>query len=111
LETARILLRCGAAVNAFDAVRNTPLHVFASNKSACDESILNLLCDADAHLDCVNASGETPVDLAYNLNTKQLFRSRTKLSLKCLCARLIRKNSVPFRQTIVASLVSFVEKH
>jgi ankyrin repeat protein len=111
LQTAHILLQCNAAVNAFDAVRNTPLHVIASSKSACDKSILKLLCDAGAHLDCVNALGQTPIDLATIPDVKQLLKIRMKLSLKCLCARLIRKKNVPFREKIAISLVNFVEKH
>jgi hypothetical protein len=98
-------------VNAIDAVRNTPLHVFASNKSTCDESILTLLCDAGAHFDYVNVLRETPIDVASNSNIKQLLKSKMKLSLKCLCARLIQKKNVPFQEKIAVSLVNFVEKH
>jgi len=111
LQTTRILLQCGADVNAFDAVRNTPLHVIASNKSTGEESILNLLCHAGAHLDYANASGQTPVDLATIPDIKQLLKSRMNLSLKCLCAQLIRKKNILFQEKIVTSLVTFVEKH
>jgi ankyrin repeat protein len=111
LRTVRTLLKCGADVNVVDAVRNTPLHVFASNSRLCDKAILQLLCDAGAHLDCVNALRETPMDIASNSNTKQLLNAKMKLSLKCLCARLIQKNNVPFHGMISTSLVNFVEKH
>jgi hypothetical protein len=73
--------------------------------------IVNLLCDAGAHLDYANAFGQTPVDLATMPNTYQLLRSKMNLSLKCLCARLIRKKNVLFQGKIGATLVSFVEKH
>ena len=111
MQTVRILLQCGADVNANDAIRNTPLHVFTSNQSTCDESIFNILCDAGAHLDCVNALGETPADLALDPIVKQLMKSRMQLSLKCVCARSIQKNNIPFHENISVSLVSFVEKH
>ena len=62
-------------------------------------------------LDCVNALGELPIDLTSNLNIKQFLKSRAKFSLKCLCAKLIQKNSIPFHGKITASLVKFVEKH
>jgi ankyrin repeat protein len=90
------LLQCGADVNAPDATGNTPLHMLASNSSICNETILQLLCDAGAHFDYTNALGETPIDIAFNSNTKQLFQSKMKLNLKCLCARLIRKHDIPF---------------
>ena len=112
MRTARLLIQCGANVNAIDTARNTPLHIVAiNNKSTCDESILKLLCDAGAHLDYANVLGEIPVDVASNLNIKRLLKSNMKLSLKCLCARLIQKKNVPFREKIAVSLVNFVEKH
>ncbi len=111
LHTARTLLQCGADVNASNVERNTPVHVFVSNSSDCDESILQLLCDANAHLDCANALRKTPMDMASNSNTKQLLKARMKLSLKCLCARLIQRNDIPFHGKIVNSLVNFVERH
>jgi Fem-1 family protein b len=111
LQTTSILLKCGGTVNAFDAVRNTPLHVIASNNFAYNESILNLLCDVGAHIDIVNALGQTPIDLATNLDTKRLLKSRMTLSLKCLCARLIQEKNVSFQGKIGVSLFNFVEKH
>jgi hypothetical protein len=109
-QTTRILLQCGADVNAFDVVRNTPLHVFVSNPSNSDESILKLLCDA-SHLDCVNALRETPYDLASDPTIKQILKNQIQISLKCLCARLIQRNSIPFHGNISTSLVNFVQKH
>ena len=111
LQTARILLQCGAAVNGFDALRNTPLHVIVSSKVENNESILDLLRNGGAHLDYANALGQTPADLAINFSIKQLLKCQMNLCLKCLCARLIRKMNVPLRDKIPASLVSFVEKH
>lgn len=98
-------------MNATDAIGNTPLHVFVSSWITCDETILKLLCDNGAHLDCVNALRETAIDVASNVNTMQLLKSKMKLSLKCLCARLIQNNNVLFYGKISSSLVRFVEQH
>jgi ankyrin repeat protein len=111
LRTVRTLLQCGADVNAIDTTGNTPLHVLASNSSICDETILQLLCNAGAHLDYTNALGETPIDTALNSNTNQLLKTKTELSLKCLCARLIQKNRIPFHETVPTLLIKFVERH
>ncbi|CAM4761520.1 unnamed protein product [Rotaria magnacalcarata] len=111
LQTTRMLLKCGAIVNAFDILQNTPLHVIASSKSANDEPLLNLLCDAGAHLDFANVLGETPADLSVIPEIKQLLKRRFKLNLKCMCARLIRKKNLSFHGTIAVSLMNFVDKH
>ena len=111
MSTVRTLLQCGADVNGSDAIGNTPLHIPASNSDICNESMLDLLCDAGAHLDFTNALGETPVDMALNSGTEQLLKARMKLNLKCICARLIRKNNILFHRRIGTALVNFVEKH
>ncbi|CAF4194233.1 unnamed protein product [Rotaria sp. Silwood2] len=111
LHTARILLHCGANMNAIDAARNTSLHIFVSNATIVDDTIIQYLYDSGAHLDYVNALRETPIDVAKNSNIKQFLKTKTKLSLKCLCARLIRKNTIPFHGKIANSLINFVEKH
>jgi ankyrin repeat protein len=111
LSTVRLLLQCGADVNASNILRDTPIHVFVSNSNDCNESILQLLCNAGAHLDCANALGETPMDLATDIHTRQLLKARIKLNLKCLCARFIQKNEIPFHRKISHSLAHFVEQH
>ncbi|CAF2535841.1 unnamed protein product [Rotaria sp. Silwood2] len=112
LVTARTLLQCGADVNEPDAMRNTPLHIFLSNSITCDETIIKLLCDAGAHLDYVNIRRETAIDVAPDVVAiRQLLKSKMKSSLKCLCARLIQHNNVPFRRNIPILLVRFVEEH
>ncbi|UJR32823.1 hypothetical protein I4U23_020285 [Adineta vaga] len=110
-HTAQLLLRCSADVNAINAVRDTPLHVFVSNASALDKTIIELLYTAGAHMDCVNALGETAMDIVLNSNIKELLQTKVKFNLKCLCARLIQKNKIPFHDKIHISLIKFVEKH
>jgi uncharacterized metal-binding protein YceD (DUF177 family) len=94
-----------------DTRGNTPLHIFAANRRACDEVILQLLCDAGAHLDHINVSGQTPIDVVIYFRTKVLLKSKMKISLKCICARLIRRNNLPFHGKINKSLVNFIQKH
>lgn len=107
----RMLIQCGADVNATNFIRNTPLHVFVTNWSSCNESVINLLCEHGAHLDSVNLLRETAIDLASPVNAIQLLRSKMQLSLKCLCARLIQTNNVSFHKKLSKSLVQFVEHH
>ncbi|CAF0976258.1 unnamed protein product [Rotaria sp. Silwood1] len=111
LLTVRTLLQCGADVNQPDAMRNTPLHIFLFNSVTCDETIIQCLCDAGAHLDYVNNWRKTAIDVAPSIAIKQLLKSKMKFSLKCLCARLIQHSNVPFCGNIPTSLVRFVEEH
>lgn len=111
LRTIRILLQCVADIDATNIERFTPLHIFVSSSAGCNEKILQLLCDANAHLDYGSESGERPIDMAFNTNIKQLLRAKMTLSLKCLCARLIRKDKVQFHGMILNSLAAFVQRH
>ena len=111
MSTVQLLLNCGADIDARDARRNTPLQVLVGNSSEPDEALVNLLCDRGAHLDCVNADGETALDIGSSLKIKALLKARMQISLKCLCARLIRMNGVPFEGRINKSLAKFVGNH
>lgn len=111
LQTARLLLQCGADVNVCDAQQNTSLHIIASDKLSCDESLLNLLEYFGAHFDYANCLGHTPADLATNYCVYQWLKNRMNLCLKCQCARLIRRENIDFRDKLSSSLVKFIEKH
>ena len=111
LSTARLLLNCGADIDASDARRNTPLHVLVGNSSEPDEALVNLLCDRGAHLDCVNVLSGTALEIASSWKIKVLLKARMQISLKCQCARLIQKSEVPFEGRIATSLEKFVEQH
>jgi hypothetical protein len=103
--------QCSADVNANDKEQFTPLHVFVCNSTGFNETILQLLCDAGAHFDYANQSGETAIDIASNEYIEQLLKARWTSSLKCLCARLIQKSKISYRGKISSSLVTFVERH
>lgn len=108
----QLLLQCGADVNAMDSCRNTPLHlaVFLDLQSI-DVAILHLLCDAGAHLDYANDSGQTALDLVVHLSTRNFLEKRNRISLKCLCARFIRLKSVPYHGKLSSSLTDFIQRH
>lgn len=66
-ETTKLLINCGADVNAMDKGRNTPLHVIVNYHKAISDfmtlhTIITELTDKGAHIDCVNSRGETPLD-------------------------------------------------
>lgn len=103
LGTARLLLECAADVNARDLDRNTPLRLLVSNHSTAQEALLSLLCDAGAHLDCASTNHETLPDIVQD--------PMLKLSLKCLCACIIRRKHLPFHGFVSLSLVHSSENY
>lgn len=133
-------MHCGASVVAVDSARNTPLHILVTkiNSSQDRQSemalILNLFVEAGAHLDAVNAAGQTaatackqskqivyitlietlinhciscPDNLANMLHGHQ----NAHTSLKCLAARSIAKNRLNFRGLIPTQLEAFIQMH
>ena len=115
-KTINLLLQCGANVDAIDAERNTPLHLIVQRKTDIENVlfIINLLLDTGhAHPDCVNDRGQTPLESVSNVHIKEHLRGKLGVGrLKCLCARLIRKQKIVFQTNqFSSSLVNFLEKH
>lgn len=60
-----MLVHCGASVVAVDVARNTPLHILVTKINDSQDRqgemarILQLFVEAGAHLDAVNAAGQT----------------------------------------------------
>ena len=94
-----------------NAVRDTPLHTLLAHSNWSDLAVVRLLCDTGAHLDCVNALGETPFDMASDPQEKDVLRSYLKPRLKCRCARLIQQYQIPYAGKLSSSLAHFVELH
>jgi ankyrin repeat protein len=115
----KLLLSCGAPINARDSHRNTPLHMLARNqyedysdKQLNDiKTIFEMLLTAGAHLDAIGAAG-TPEQCSKYDEIQSLFRAHPiQLSLKCLCARIIRRKHINYKNTVPKHLYSFIELH
>jgi len=92
------------------------LHLIAQRKDDIENVLflIDLLCDTGgAHIDCVNHRGETPLESASNLDVKKYLREKIGVDqLKCLCARFIRQQKIPFDNCQFSILlVNFIEKH
>ncbi|CAF3562034.1 unnamed protein product [Rotaria sp. Silwood1] len=113
--TARLLIDCSADVNALNFNENTPLHELVQSISSSNVlQIIDLLCNAGAHLDYVNKQGQTPLQLVSSSRIKIIERLKKKMDvirLKCCCARLIRQQQFSYENIFSTSLVNFVRKH
>lgn len=81
--------------------KNTPLHTivqcFCPIDSEIQKIITELLIHAGAHLDGRNVHGKTPFDLARDDTIRALLHSKESMPrLKCLCARVINDNRIPY---------------
>ncbi|XP_066249230.1 protein fem-1 homolog B isoform X1 [Euwallacea similis] len=115
-ETTRLLIRCGANVNAMDNERNTPLHVIVNYHKAISDfltlhSIITELTENGAHTDIVNNKGETPLEASTTGVAEIILKTQIKISLKCIAANAVKVNKVPYRGLVPSGLEEFIELH
>ncbi|XP_076331999.1 protein fem-1 homolog C-like isoform X1 [Tachypleus tridentatus] len=108
-EVVELLLEVGASPNIVDNDGNTPLHITALNKPSAHR-IFKMLLNYGGHLDACNAKGETALNLTHSIALLDVFPVR-HLTLKCLAARVINKQDLPFKELIPLNLVDFVLSH
>ncbi|XP_053596423.1 protein fem-1 homolog B-like isoform X1 [Microplitis demolitor] len=114
--TAKLLIECGADVNAMDNDRNTPLHVIVAYEKPISDfltlhGIVVELINAGAHVDTVNSEGKTPYDAATTGVAEIVLRSQTQLSLKCMAAKAVKTYGLSYTGYVPRSLESFIELH
>ncbi|KAG8039160.1 hypothetical protein G9C98_003467 [Cotesia typhae] len=114
--TAKLLIQCGADVNAMDNERNTPLHVIVAYEKPISDfltlhGIIVELVNAGAHVDTVNSEGKTPYDAATTGVAEIVLRTQTKLSLKCMAAKAVKTYGLSYTGYVPRSLESFIELH
>merc|ERR1712165_701328 len=109
LSVARLLVECGARLNATNALESTPLHTASCLTNFKQEVVELLLCNG-GHIDMKNVQGVRPSQLlaANPVSTVSITRF---LSLKCLCAQVISNNKLPFKGEVPEVLETFIEAH
>ncbi|XP_014291823.1 protein fem-1 homolog B isoform X2 [Halyomorpha halys] len=115
-ETTKLLIKCGADVNALDDDRNSPLHTIVLYQTRLSDfrtlhSIIKDLIDAGAHIDIVNNRGDTPLETAATGIAEIILRSQNKVSLKCLAARAIARHGIEYEEQVPSTLIDFIELH
>ncbi|ROT76986.1 protein fem-1 homolog B [Penaeus vannamei] len=114
--TTKLLIACGADVNSMDSNRNTPLHLIVPYQKPISDfltlhNIIMALIENGAHMDTVNQMGATPFDSATTGVAEIILRTQKKLSLKCLAAKVIKVNSIPYKGQVPRLLEAFIELH
>jgi len=109
LAVARLLVECGARVNATNNLESTPLHT-ASTVSNFKQEVVELLLRHGAHIDMKNVQNVRPSDLLAHNPASTVSITRF-LSLKCLCAQVISNNNLPFKGEVPEVLETFIEAH
>lgn len=115
-STSKLLLQAGADPQATDRAKNTPLHVIVSYKKIVSDfltlhAIIMALLESGAHIDSVNAAGQTPLSSAATGVAEIILKSQSKMSLKCLAAQSIRKYNLNYIGQVPLSLESFIKIH
>lgn len=114
--TAKLLIHCGADVNAMDNNRNTPLHVIVGYTEPISDfmtlyTIIMELIEAGAHVDTVNSNGKTPYDEVTTGVAEIILRTQMKLCLKCMAAKAVKTYNLSYCGKVPRSLESFIELH
>ncbi|XP_052278113.1 protein fem-1 homolog C-like [Dreissena polymorpha] len=117
LEVVQLLVRCGANVNAQCQCGNTALlkaaHTMYMHSGPPEEEekkVIEYLLAIGTHVDIMNNVGDT----AEKFLKHSVFFSYSPLqylSLKCLAARVILKEKIPFKSEVPVSLIPFVQCH
>jgi hypothetical protein len=86
-------------VNAVDLSNgNTALHIVSQCDTTDALSIVELLINAGAHVDCLNKSNHIPFDYAKTPEIKTVLQKHQRpLLLKCLCARYIVSQELNYK--------------
>jgi Fem-1 family protein b len=115
-ELVKLLISCGADVNAVDLYRNTPLHVIVQyNRPVSDfhtlHNIIKSLTEAGAHIDRTNAQGKMPLDLVTTGVAETILRGEQRIKLQCIAAKAVKKFGLAYKGAVPVMLEEFIEMH
>jgi len=109
LAVTKLLVECGANINALNLNDSTPLHT-ASLAINYRQEIVETLLENRAHIDARNSHGQKPLDML-KLVPDCKINPLQYISLRCLAASVIVKNGLPYKSEIPTVLEEFIEAH
>lgn len=112
LPVVKLLVECGAKINANNQTGSTPLHT-ASMVENFNQEIVEVLLDNGAHIDIRNKEFDRPVDMLRRVpdGAGSKINPLHYITLKCLAARVVAKHGVPYKEEIPAILEEFIQAH
>ncbi|XP_026740375.1 protein fem-1 homolog B isoform X2 [Trichoplusia ni] len=121
-RTGRLLLECGAAVDAADDARRTPLHValisyqlVPDERGQWGESLCAMVCEllvCGAHVDAMDADGITPLVASIGGPAESVVRAALRPRLACLAAAALARAGARYpRQLVPRDLHAFLHMH
>ncbi|CAH0590491.1 unnamed protein product [Chrysodeixis includens] len=121
-RSARLLLECGAAVDAADDARRTPLHValisyqlVPDERGQWGESLCAMVCEllvCGAHVDAMDADGITPLVASIGGPAEAVVRAALRPRLACLAAAALARAGARYpRHLVPRDLHAFLHMH
>ena len=119
-KVVSLLLDYGCPLNSEDDMGNFLLHLAVTLKEDSALECVKVLVEAGAHVDAVNHKNETPLALALHIperfdqsgvSTYLRLSERKHGSLRCLCAKVLISENIPYENILPNFLVAFVSEH
>ena len=116
VETMKLIIKAGSNVNAVNNKGNTPLHLAVAYKPATGglqvlRDVLEALLDGGVHEDLVNSDGKTAMDVAETDEARRVLSAKSRLELKCIAARAVRKFGLSYFGVVPKTVEKFISLH
>ena len=116
VETVKLIIHAGCNVNAINTKGNSPLHLAVTFKPSTKDlqllrDVLETLFDGGIHEDLVNSEGKTAMDIAETDEACRILSVKSRLRLKCIAARAVRKFGLCYVGIVPKTLERFISLH
>ena len=116
VETMKLIMRAGCNVNAINTRGNSPLHLAVTFKPSAKDfqllrDVLETLFDGGIHEDLVNSEGQTAMDIAETDEARMILSVKSRLRLKCIAAKAVRKFRLSYVGIVPKTLETFISTH
>ena len=116
VETMKLIIHAGCDVNAINNKGDTALHLAVTFKPNAEglpalRDVLETLLDEGVHEDLVNKEGKTAMDIAETDEARRILSIKSRLKLKCIAARAVKKFGLSYRGEVPNSVEKFISIH
>ena len=73
--------------------------------------VLKTLLDGRVHEDLVNSEGKTAMDIAETDEARRILSVKSRLELKCIAARAVKKYGLPYLGVVPKTVEKFISLH